>query len=194
MFRIISKHAPILRAIIVVGATGTLVTSATYAALQSPSATLTGNTISTATAALKIGTASASSSSFDVTHSGFTFGNVVPGGPAMPAGGNVFYLRNTGTTSLNVKMTVGSTPTNTFNVDLSKVTVTITRTDTSTTQSASLQSLIDNGLTLTDALAPNSSSTAEQYNLSVSMATDAFTGSSASIGGIDLVFNGVAAL
>jgi hypothetical protein len=194
MFKFFSKRAPLLRAIAVVGATGALVTSVTYATLQSPTATLTGNTINSATATLLVGTASASSTAFGATHSGFTFGNVVPGGPAMPASGNVFYLRNTGTATLAVKLAVGGTPTNTYAVDLSKVTVNITRADTSTSQSATLQSLIDNGLALTDTMAPNASSTAVQYTLSVSMTADAFTGSSASIGGIDLVFSGSAAL
>jgi hypothetical protein len=194
MFKFVKKRAPLLRAIAVVGATGALVSSVTYATLQSPSATLTGNTIQSASANLLIGTASATSTAFSATHSGFTFAGVVPGGPAAPASGNVFYLRNTGTATLAAKMSVGSTPSNASSVDLSKVTVNITRTDTNATQSATLQSLIDNGLALTDTLAPSPTSTAYQYSLTVSMAADAFTGNSATIGGIDLVFNGSAAL
>ena len=194
MFRFVRQKAPLLRAIAVVGATGALVTSVTYATLQSPTATLTGNSINSASANLLIGTASATSTAFSSTHSGFTFNNVVPGGPAAPANGNTFYLRNTGSATLAAKLSVGSTPTNTSSVDLSKVTVNITRTDTNTAQSASLQTLIDTGLALTDTLAPSPSSTAYQYTLSISMAADAFTGNSASIGGIDFVFGGTAAL
>jgi hypothetical protein len=141
-----------------------------------------------------IGTASATSTAFSNSHSGFTFAGVVPGGPAQPADGNVFYLKNTGTATLALKLAVSGTPTNTSNVDLTKVTVTITRTDTGTTQTATLQSLLDTGggLNLTDTLVP--ASTGVQYKLSISMSADAFTGSSASIGAIDFVFSGTAAV
>jgi hypothetical protein len=91
-------------------------------------------------------------------------------------------------------MSVGSTPTNISNVDLSKVSVDISRADTDTTQTATLQSLVDDypsgGLSLTDSLAPGSTGTT--YTISVSMTADAFTGSSASIGSIDFVFSGTA--
>jgi len=192
--RFFSKHGPLLRALTVVSSVGVLVTGVTFASLQSQQAVLTGNSIQTATAGLLIGTASATSTAFSSSHSGFSFTNVVPGGPAMPEAGNTFYLKNNGTATLSLKLSVGTTPTNTSSVDLSKVNVNVTRTDTNTTQTASLQSLLDgypaSGLTLTDPLAP--ASTGVQYTISVSMAADAFTGSSASIGAIDFVFSGSA--
>ncbi len=199
MRKFIGGRGPLLRAVAVVSTVGVLVTSVTYASLQSPSAALTGNTIQSATANLLIGTTSATSTSFAAAKSGFTFTGVVPGGPAMPVDGNAFYLRNTGTSTLMVKLAVGSVPTNTSNVDLSKVSIVITRVDTNTTQTATLQSLVDgfsagSGLALTDTLIPNTSSTAVQYKISVSMTADAFTGNSASIGSIDFVFSGSAAL
>src|ERR1700760_943872 len=138
-----SGKGPLLRALAVVSTVGVLVTGVTYAALQSPQATLSGNTIQTASANLLIGTASATSTAFSASHSGFTFSNVIPGGPSVPAGGNTFYLKNTGTVNLALKMSVGSTPVNASSIDLNKVTITLTRVDTGTTQSATLQSLID---------------------------------------------------
>lgn len=179
----------IARAVGVVAAVAIMVTGVTFAALQSQQAVLSGNMIQSASANLLIGTASATSSEFSSSHSGFTFTDIVPGGPAVPATSSL-YLKNTGTATLSVKLSVGATPTNTSNVDLSKVMLRITRVDTDTTQSASLQALIDGGLSLTDTLAP--ASTGIEYTLSASMTDDAFTGSSAAIGAIDLVFSGTA--
>jgi hypothetical protein len=195
MWKFIRANAALARAITVVMSVGVLVTGVTYAALQSQQAVLSGNTIQTASANLLIGTASATSTAFSNSHSGFTFSNVIPGGSAQPADGNAFYLKNSGTATLSLKLAVGSTPTNTSNIDFTKVSVQITRVDTGTTQTATLQSLIDgypsSGLALTDTLLP--ASTGVQYKLSVSMTADAFTGSSASIGSIDFVFSGTAA-
>ena len=192
MFSKIKINAALARAVAVIASIAIVVTGVTYAALQSQQAVLSGNTIQSATASLLIGTASATSTAYSSSHSGYTFANVVPGGPAQPAGGNVFYLKNTGTANLALKLNVTGTPTNTSSVDLTKVKVLVTRTDTNTTQTVTLQSLIDatpsGGLSLTDNLAP--ASTGTQYTMSVSMTSDAFTGSSASIGAIDFSFSG----
>lgn len=193
MHRFINVNGALARALAMVASVGILVVGVTFAALQSQQAVLSGNTIQSASANLLIGTASATSTAFSNSHSGFTFTEVVPGGPAQPSGGNVFYLKNTGTTTLSLKVAVNGTPTNTSNVDLSKVSIQIVRVDTGTSQTATLESLANGtGLTLTDVLAPASSGT--EYKVSVSMATDAFTGSSASIGAIDFVFSGTAAV
>jgi hypothetical protein len=192
MFKFITRNGALARALAMVASVGIVVAGVTFAALQSQQAVLNGNTVQSATASLLIGTASATSTAFSNSHTGFTFANVVPGGPAQPTDGNVFYLKNTGTATLAIKMAVSGTPTNTSNIDLTKVTIQVTSTDTNTTQTASLQSLIDGGLSLTDNLAP--ASTGVQYKISVSMSADAFTGSSASIGAIDFVFSGTAAV
>lgn len=188
--RHLGGFSPVIRAVGIISAVGLLVSGVTFAALQSQQAVLTGNTIQSATADLRIGT---SATSFASSRSGFSFQDLVPGGPAMPADGNVFYLKNSGNANLNLRLTVGSTPTNTSNVDLSKVFVQITRVDTGSQQMASLQSLMQgypaDGLLLTD---PISNSAAVQYKLRASMAADAFSGTSASIGAIDLVFSGTA--
>jgi len=194
MKKFLSKQGPLLRAVVIVATVGIVVTGVTFASLQAQPATLAGNTIQSATVGLTIGTASATSTAYSSSHSGFSFTGVVPGGPASPVDGNTFYLKNTGSASLNLKLAISSTPTNTSSVDLAKVSVQLTRVDTGTTQTATLQSLVDGypagGLTLIDSLAP--ASTGTQYKISVSMAADAFTGTSASIGSIDFIFSGTA--
>lgn len=181
---------PLVRAAGIVSAVGLTVTGVTFAALQSQQAVLTGNTIQSATADLRIGT---SSSSFAASRAGFSFQDLVPGGPAMPADGNTFYLKNYGSAPLALKLTVGSVPTNTSNVDLAKVFVQLTRVDSNVTQTASLQSLIDgypaNGLAITDVLSGGATGT---FRVRASMAADAFSGTNATIGAIDLVFSGTA--
>src|SRR3954466_4669255 len=104
MFRKIKINAALARAITVVASIGIVVTGVTFAALQSQQAVLSANTIQTASANLLIGTASATSTAYSNSHSGFTFANVVPGGPAMPTDGNTFYLKNTGTATLALKI------------------------------------------------------------------------------------------
>lgn len=160
-----------------------------FAALQSPSATLTGNSIHSATADLRIGT---SASSFAATRSGFDFADVVPGGPAKPEPGQSFWLKNYGTATMGVKMSIGSVPVNTSSVDLSKVYLVITRQDTLTAQTFTVQSLVDAhpaGNAITEPINP---SAVVEYKLQVKMDADAMTGSGAAITGIDLVFNGAA--
>lgn len=183
---------PLFRAISVIASVAILVTGVTYAALQSQQATLTGNSISTGTADLRIGT---TATSFATTRTGFSFGNVVPGAAAMPADGNSFYLKNYGTPTLALKVGVSSVPVNTNNVDLSKTYVVLTRVDSGTSQKFALAALVAGGtsapLSMTDNL--NGGATA-QYKTQVAMDTDAFTGQSADITGIDLVFTGTAAV
>jgi hypothetical protein len=193
-------HGPLLRAVGVLSAVGILVTGVTFATLQSQQATLTGNSIQSASADLRVGTSAAS---FAASRSGFSFQGLVPGGPAAPADGYTFYLKNYGTATLNLKASIGSTPTNVVyvngvasnadSVDLSKVSVELTRVDTNAVQTSTVQSLINGfpaaGLSLTDTIAPGA---VVQYKLRAAMAGDAFSGSSASLGGIDLVFSGAA--
>lgn len=179
---------PLARAVFVVAAVAVLATGVTYAALQSQPASLTGNSISTATADLRIGT---SASTFSASRTGFAFGNIVPGAPAAPADGNVFYLKNYGASPLALKAAVSSLPTNTASVDLSKVYLVLSRVDTSASQKLSIASLVSAntgaGIALTDNLAGGVTA---QYKTQISMDDDAFSGTSATIGGIDLVFSG----
>lgn len=190
MRRIRHYHSfqPLLRAVTVISAVAVLATGVTFAALQSQQATLTGNSIKTAIADLKIGT---SATSFAASRTGFTFGDVVPGAEATPADGNSFYLKNYGTKPLALKAGIGTAPVNTSNVDLTKTYVVITRVDTNTTQKLSVASLVAGGTTaplvITDTLAGGQ---VAQYKAQIAMDLDAFTGQSADITGIDLVFTG----
>lgn len=182
---------PLLRAITIISSVAVLATGVTFAALQSQQAVLAGNSISTGTADLRIGT---TPGSFGTSRSGFIFGDVVPGSAAVPATGNSFYLKNYGSTVLAIKLGISSTPVNNDNVDLGKTYLTVTRVDTNASQKFPLAALIAGGTTAPLALADNlSAGTVAEYRTRVSMDTDAFTGQSADIGGIDLVLTGTAA-
>lgn len=183
------KYGPIARAVGVFAAIAIIISGVTFAALQSQQAVLTGNTISSATADLKVGL---DGSTFDASRAGFSFTNVIPGSSPMPSTGNMFYLKNFSTGSMQIKVSIGSTPTNASKVDLSKVSFVIAKSDTgSTKQTLTLQQLVDayqtGGVALSDPLPANNS---RSYLLQVSMAADAFTGPNASLGNIDLVFTG----
>ena len=180
------------RAVAVITATLSIATGVTFAALQRQKEMLLNNTIESATADLRIGT---SATSFSASRTGFDFKDVVPGGPATPTDGNSFWLKNYGTAKLALKFSVGSIPINAGGVDLTKVSVVISRVDTSVSQTFALQALVDafstGGLTLTDPL--NGGETA-QYRLQLAMASDAFSGQSAAVSDVDMVFSGKGAL
>jgi hypothetical protein len=183
---------PLFRAVTVIASVSILATGVTFAALQSQQAVLTGNSIKTATADLKIGT---SATSFAASRTGFTFGDVVPGAVASPADGNSFYLKNYGTPSLALKVGISSTPVNTNNVDLAKTYLVISRVDTNASQKLSLASLVAGGTSAPVALTDNLAGGAvAQYKAQIAMDLDAFTGQTADITGIDLVFTGTAAV
>lgn len=181
---------PVLRAICVFGFVMLIISGVTFAALQSQQVVLAGNTITSASADLKI---SLNNVDYGSSFTGFNFTDVVPGGPAVPAAGYSFYLKNSGSTLSTVKVAVGTTPTNLSSVDLSKVNVVFTRVPGGTSQSFTLSSLMSayltGGLALTDPLANSSTS---QYKVQVSMTTDAFSGPSASLSNIDFIFTGLA--
>ena len=92
-----------------------------------------------------------------------------------------------------IKAAIGpATPSNINNMNLAKVYFHITRVDTpSTEQVVSLKSLIDGYTTgyvsLNDTI---SGGVMGQYTIKVSMDSDAFSGASATMSGIDLVFSG----
>lgn len=171
-----------------------LASGVTYAALQSQQVKLTGNTIETATANLQI---SADGSFFANTKVGFTFNNLIPGGGASPWDGYSLWLKNSGGTPLNLKLAVSSIPTNPNNVDLTKLNVILTPVGTNAgpSQSFTLQSLIDANTTGGVAVTSPEQlfvGNTQQYTIKVSMALDAITGSTASLGNIDFAFTGQA--
>lgn len=177
----------IARSLTVMVAVTLMVGGVTYALLQSQNATLTGSSIQSATADLRIGT---SASTFDASRNGFIFKDIIPGGNAMPADGHTFYLKDYGTSALKLRMSLGSTPTNAAAVDLSKVHVVLLRVDTgSQEQTASLRVLQENGLDLGENISPGA---VAQYKIKVKMDADAYHGTGASIGNLDFIFSGTA--
>jgi hypothetical protein len=181
---------PVLRSVIILGGVGAITTAATFAALQSQNAVLSSNTISTSTAFLLV---SNDGLAFNNTKTGFTFSNVTPGGPAVPASGYNFYLKNTGSANLSIKATITTAPTNLNGADLSKVYLQFTRAETNLSASIPIKSLIDGntagGTALNDIVAAG---TTGIYNLKVYMSADAYNGSNgATISGVDLTFSGI---
>lgn len=180
--------SPLLRFVLVVGVSLSLLTGVSFAALQSPAAVLSGNTIASATADLRIGT---SASSFSASRTGFDFTGVIPGGAGVPVSGNTIYLKNFGSANLSIKLSIPGTPTSTGTVDLNKVFINLTRVDTNFTTTLSLQQLIDGYTTGGVATGFNINSGATlTFSIKVTMASDAISGSSANITGVDLQFNG----
>lgn len=184
-----------LRACVVMLIVGVTTSGVTYAALQSQQAVLSGNTIASATAALQI---SKDGGTYSSTANGFDFPGLVPGGPAQPSqyGGYPLWLKNNGSASLNVNISINGTPTTTGDIDLSKVSLVLTPvTGGGTAQTISLATLITNstGGSTSLSIPALTPGTIMQYKVQVQMAADAFTGSSATISNLNLVFGGVAA-
>lgn len=180
------------RAVVVIIVVIAAVSGVTFAALQSQQAKLTGNTIETATANLQLST---DGSTFGASQTGFDFNNLVPGGQPVPQFGQNIYLKNSGGTPLQLKLAITTTPSNPSNVDLSKVNLLLTLRDNPTPQIFSLQSLITasaSGGAIITAPATLAAGSTAQYSLQIAMAGDAFSGSSASLGNIDLAFSGLA--
>jgi hypothetical protein len=185
--------SPLVRVASIISIILAMVTGVTYAALQSQNVKLSGNSIQSATANLLIGTSLGSMGNSSV---GFTFPNVEPGGAAVPAAGNVFYLKNSGTTDLTLHMSIDQFS-NSGNVDLMKVHIILTPTSGAggSPQMLSLGALIDaynsGGVNLGLKIASNTSAS---YEVRATMDADAMTGgpsSGATIGGIEFVFSGV---
>jgi len=172
-------------------AVATVVSGVTFAALQTQPNKLNGSVIQTAGVGLQI---SLDGNIYSYNQPGMIFNNLVPGGSAQPQNGYNFYLKNTGNAPLAIKFAVSSAPSNPDGVDLSKVNVLLNY-GNGPAQSFTLAALIDanttGGLTVNSPAAINPGSTAP-FTMQVSMASDAVTGSSASLGNIDFAFTGLA--
>lgn len=191
----IFQLSPLVRAFTVFGMVAALVAGVTVAALQSQ-ATLTNNTIASATADLQV----KSTGSFAAQDAGFAFTGVVPGGPAVPAVGNDFQLRNNGDIDLNVAASIPTAPTFSVTpsstVDLTKVDVIL---DCSAgANSFSLTTDVDalvaahgsGGVPMVPDSLPFSGDDTADCTAKVQMDSDAFTGSSASSTNFNIVFTG----
>ena len=176
------------RSLLIMAAVGVVTTGATYAALQSPNVSLTNNIINTGSADLRI---SKDNSAFTTpSTAGFTFDGVVPGGAAMPASGNTFYLKNYGSVSLAIKAGISGNPSNLSGIDLAKTYLVFDRTDNSSPPvTIALKTLADSyisgGTSLNDTITAGATAT---YSVKASMDTDAYAGTTASISGINIVF------
>ena len=186
-----NRSLSIVRSLVVIGAVAVVTTGVSFAALQSPNVSLTSNIINSGSADLRI---SKDGSIFTVpSTAGFTFDGVVPGGSPVPAIGNNFYLKNYGSVSLALKVGINISPTNLNGVDLSKTYLIFSRTDVASLPvTVSVKALQDSyaagGTALGEAVANGATAS---YTVKALMDSDAYTGSSASITGINLVFIGI---
>lgn len=182
---------PIIRTSIIIAVLLTALTGVTFAALQSQTK-ITSSTITTTTANLQI---SKDDTMYASSIDGYSFGEIVPGGASMPSNGYPVYIKNAGGSGLSPKIAVSSTPSNPDNVDLTKVNIILTSAVSGEVQKFTLQSLIDahsnGGLALTS-LSVLFSNQTYRFNMQASMNSDAFSGSSASIGAIDFTLTGTA--
>lgn len=186
---------PVARALAVSGVVLALVVGVTYAALQSQ-ATLTDNTISSATADLNV---RSTNPNFVDSAPGFDFEGVVPGGPMVPEVGEDFELENdTAEADMKLFVSIDGVPTVTTapdadgDLDWDKVYLVIERVDTGETNMFSFTELTDGSSNmLTDMLAAD---TFEAYKAYVKMDTDAIVGEgsyeSVGVGEFDIIFTG----
>lgn len=187
-----SSTLNILRSLLVVGAALSLVGGVTFAALRSQEGIVKGNVIQTAIASLQV---SNNNTTFSNSVDGFVFGNLIPGGGLSPASGYPIFVKNVGTSTLALRLSVGSQLINTDNLDLTKVHVVITPTSGGVGQSFSLQELVTAApsggvaLTISSRLVPSQSL---GYVMQVRLDADAVSGPSASISNVDFNFGALA--
>lgn len=161
-----------------------LVTGLAYALMQTQ-ADVSGNTISTGTTNLQIST--------DGTHysnsiPGFSFTNMLPGGYPAPAGGYPIYLKNTGSTDLDLSLSIPGTPSNPSDTNLNKLSFVLTEAGSQTGPSNFLiGGLIGGPASLEGELAPGAT---REYELQATMRLDADQG--ITVSGINLTFTGTA--
>jgi hypothetical protein len=175
----VRKHIIGIAAVIIIAAGGLA-----FALLQSRSV-ITGNTISTASANLLV---SADGTHYSQTIPGFSFDGIIPGGYAAPAGGYPIYLKNTGTTPLDLSLAVEDAPSNPDSADLNDINFGLTDVSGNTApRGFILQLLMNGGLPIEGELAPGAT---RQYKLQALAAHEAALGTT--ISNIDLAFVGTA--
>lgn len=174
-----TRRMAISRAVVAIGATLTLVAGATFANFGS-TASLTTNTLDTATADLQVQT----TGGFSSNAQGFTLTNVVPGTDTPDF---LFNLKNNGGVPLAVTAHIPGPVTYTGFTDFSKVDVTIKKnSDDSIVKTTTLADLI-NGEVSIETLA---AAEVKEYKLVINVHTDAVTGSHAQIDAFNIVFTG----
>jgi len=190
MLRIRSIN-PVLRATGVIGVTAAMVTGVTFAALNSQ-ATLTDNTISTATAGLEVGLAA---DNLSATEDGFDVTGLVPGTGV----DQDFYLRNIGDTPLDVTVNVPNLPGAPEGgygfTGFDNLTVKLTSEACDAVVTTNMQALHDGQVALPcNALEEaGEANTPTKYTAHIDINPDVVTGSHAGVGNFNLVFTGTAA-
>jgi hypothetical protein len=186
---------PVTRAIGVFGAVAIVVGGVTYAVMQSQ-ATLTNNTISSATASLQVDNTDDATNGFGTSDVGFQFTNLVPGaGYGDPQN---FSLHNAGTSNLQVTV-YATAGTVTGVLDKNKVHVKFTNTSLSTPGSveytlAQLEANFNGlpGVVGTDFLDTSTPGETNEFEVQVKLDEGATGASGASNSGFNLVFTGTA--
>ncbi len=176
---------PVLRAVGVFAAVAVLVSSVTFAALQSQ-ATLTNNQFATGTANLKIW----DGETYQSEAEGFNLTKLVPGTDSNPYD---LWLKNDGTIDLNVDV-VSSTPTFSAGVlNASLINVKITSVVGGESLDYPLSQLYD---ATPDALpgAPLAAGAERHYTVVININPDAVTGDSASVSDMNWTFTGTQVL
>lgn len=174
-----SLKRTILMAVIVIS----VAVGVTFAILQSRGV-LTGNTISTASANLLVST--------DGVHygqaiPGFNFENIIPGGYPTPADGYPVFIKNTGNTPVELKLTLDGALSNPDSANLNKLHISLVDDNGSIApRDFILQSLVSTATSIEGDLAPGA---VRHYKLQVTADDDADAGKT--IGNIDLAFIGL---
>ena len=190
----LSKINPVVRAVGVFSAVAIIAGGVTYAALQSQ-ATLTDNTISSATASLQVDNTD-NGLGFSSSDAGFQFTNLLPGAGYSDA--KHFKLHNAGTSNLQVTV-YATAGTVTGALDKNKVHVKFTNQSLSTPGSAeyTLAQLEANfnglpGVVGTDFLDTSEPGETNAFDVQVKLDDGAVGGSGAADTGFNLVFTGTA--
>lgn len=188
----IKKLNPTARAIGTVGAVVALVGGVTFAALTS-TATLTGNTLSSATPTLEVNNTE-NGGSPAATDTGYAFSNLIPGAAYGTAHTFTLY-NNPGTSTADMDVTVYATiGTPTGSIDKNKVHFKFVDTDEGSVSSeytlAELEALVRNvpGVSGADTLSIGEE---DHFTVQAKLDADAVSGP-ASVGNFDLVFTGTA--
>lgn len=113
-----------------------------YAALLSNPSIVRGSTITTASAYLRVST---DGQHFNEQVSGFDFTNIMPGSNLQPVPGKNLSLRNDGTSRLELR--IKADPLQATNIDLARVYIAFTRSDSGSAQQYALSALTSGRLT-----------------------------------------------
>ncbi len=179
---------PVLRATGVIGVTAAMVTGVTFAALNTQ-ATLTDNTISTATVGLEVGL---TADNLSATEDGFDVTGLIPGTGV----DQDFYLRNTGNTPLDVTANVPNLPAAPEDgygfTGFENLTVKLTSEACAEVINTNMQALHDGQVALPcNALDDvGAEGTATKYTAHIDILPDAVSGTHAGVGNFNLVFTG----